>query len=105
MLPRHKKKVIANARIPLTMLRRPPSITNFDAKLANEKFSKAFRKQLTMDFSDLLSKNRDSSHRLDKTNTGAFGAFNSSLKLGNLQPKGAGFLGQNLVVDKPRKTM
>ena len=38
-LPRRKKKVIANARVPLTMLRRPPSRTNLEAKIANDKFT------------------------------------------------------------------
>ena len=60
-----------------------------------------------MDLQGIFSKTRQNSLKLDKnqkTSISYFGAFNSSLKLGNIKPKTAGFLGQNLGASKPRRT-
>ena len=68
----------------MTMLRRPPSIANFESKIANEEFQKAFRHQLSMDFEGFGGGARQMSALYDmKQMNSMFGKFNSSVRLAN----------------------
>ena len=70
----------------MTMLRRPPSITNFESKLANEEFQKAFRHQLSMDFEGFAggggARQMSALYDMKQINS-MFGKFNSSVRLAN----------------------